>query len=60
MNAGVDDIRPGRRIVIAQSDADLAGAEPPRVAQFYIVDIERHVADCVGAAVAIDLRRGAA
>ena len=43
------------RIVVPDADADLAGAEPPRVAQFYIVEVERHVADCVVAAVAIEL-----
>src|SRR5688572_5890715 len=56
MQAG-GGIRPSCRVLVTDSGADLAGAEPPRVAQFYIVDVERYAADrVIAGAIAIELQ----
>src|SRR6185436_8566067 len=48
-------IRPGGRVFVANTDVEPAGADPPRVAQFYIVDLERHVADGMIAAIPVQI-----
>src|SRR5262245_25597418 len=55
VDAGVG-IHRGSGTLVPDADAELACAHPPRVAQFYIVEVHGHLADGVAAAtVAIHL-----